>query len=193
MGEKGVEPVFKILDKLRVPRILEIVWRLMTGATTPLEQETNAGISVLGTESVSYNSVRVAQGGILGVIFRFNGGRAFTTFHTINLPRSGGNSRSHLDIIVHELTHVCQFEVIGSVYIWQALRAQRTAGYSYGGWQQLRKDRDNDRHYRDYNREQQGQMAQDYYNEVIAKCLSVEDPVRQAYEPFIDELRNREL
>jgi len=188
-----MERIFKILDTLRVPRLLEIVWRLLTGVSTLTEQEINAAISVLGTESISYISVRVAQGRILNVIFRFNGSRAFTTFHTINLPKSGSHSRLHLDIVVHELTHVFQYERVGSIYIWQALRAQHTNGYSYGGWQQLKQDRENGKHYRNYNREQQGQMAQDYYNDVIAKGLSVEDPVRQAYEPFIDELRNGEL
>lgn len=188
-----MERAFKVLDTLRLPRLLEIVWHLLTRVSALAEPELKAAVSVLGAECISYISVRVAQGGILAVIFRLNGGRAFTTFHTINIPWSGDHARQHLDIIVHELTHVCQFEVVGSVYIWQALRAQRTIGYSYGGWQQLKQDRDNGKHYRDYNREQQGQMAQDYYNDVIVKCLSAEDPVRQAYEPFIDELRNRKL
>jgi len=94
---------------------------------------------------------------------------------------------------VHELIHVCQFELVGSIYIWQALRAQRTTGYRYGGWQQLKEDRSNGKHFRDYNREQQGQIAQDYYSEVVAKQLLAEDPIRQAYEPFVDELRKGEL
>jgi len=57
----------------------------------------------------------------------------------------------------------------------------------------LAEDWENGRHFRDYNREQQGKIAQDYYSEVVAKGLSAEDPIRQAYEPFIAELRNGEL
>jgi len=91
------------------------------------------------------------------------------------------------------LTHVYQFELVGSIYIWQALRAQRATGYWYGGWQQLEEDWSNGKHFRDYNREQQGKITQDYYSEVVAKGLLAEDPIRQAYEPFIDELRNGEL
>ncbi|MFC1902960.1 hypothetical protein ACFLX4_02710 [Chloroflexota bacterium] len=98
-----------------------------------------------------------------------------------------------MDITVHELTHVFQYECIGSVYIWQALRAQRMNGYSYGGWQQLKQERDNGKHFRDFNREQQGQIAQDYYNKVIVQELPDQDPIRQAYEPFINELRSGEL
>ena len=188
-----MERVFKILDALRVPQLLEIVWHLLTGVSNLTEQETNAGKSVLGADSISYSAVRVAQNRILKLIFKFNGSRAFTTLHTINLPETGSHARSHLDITVHELIHVFQYERIGSVYIWQALRSQRTNGYSYGGWQQLQQDCNDGKHFRDFNREQQGQIAQDYYNEIVKAGRPVDDPVRQAYEPFINELRNGDL
>ncbi len=184
---------FRIFDTLHGPRLFEIIWHILTRVSALSETEINTASSVLGTSAIRYVAVRVAEGGPLQLIFRFNRGRAFTTFHTINLPRSGGHSRSHLDIVVHELTHVFQFELVGSIYIWQALRAQRATGYRYGGWQQLEEDWNNGKHFRDYNREQQGQIAQDYYREVVEKGRFVEDPVRQAFEPFIDELRNGNL
>jgi len=185
--------IFKIVDTLRIPRVLEIVWHLLTEVCTLTEQEINAGISVLGADSISYSAVRVAQSRILNMIFKLNGNRAFTTFHTINLPQTGSHARSQLDVTVHELTHVFQYERIGSVYIWQALRAQRTNGYYYGGWQQLQHDRENGKHFRDFNREQQGQIAQDYYNDIVEAGRSVDDPIRKAYEPFINELRDGDL
>jgi hypothetical protein len=184
---------FRLFDALKGPRLFEFVWHLLTRVGPLTETEINAASSVFGPTAIQYDSVRVAEGRLLGLIFRFNGGRAFTTFHTINLPISGGSSRSHLDIVVHELTHVCQFELWGSIYIWQALRAQRTTGYEYGGWQQLLEDWSNGRHFRNYNREQQGQIAQDYYTNVVEKELPAEDPIRKAYEPFLDELRARNL
>jgi hypothetical protein len=185
--------IFRVFDALHGPRLFEIIWHILTRVTTLSETEINATSSVLGTRAIRYCAVRVAEGGLLTLIFRLNRRRAFTTFHTINLPGSGGHSRLNLDIVVHELTHVYQFELLGSIYIWQALRAQRATGYWYGGWQQLEEDWSNGKHFRDYNREQQGQIAQDYYREVVAKGLLAEDPMRQAYEPFIDELRNGEL
>ena len=185
--------IFRVFDALRGPRLFEIIWHVVTRVSSLSETEIDAASSVLGTGAIRYGAVRVSEGGLLGLIFRFNKRRAFTTFHTINIPGSGRHSRSHLDIIVHELTHVYQFEVIGSIYIWQALRAQRKAGYKYGGWQQLEEDWRNGKHFRGYNREQQGKIAQDYYSRVVAKELLAEDPIRQAYEPFIDELRNGEL
>jgi len=185
--------IFRVFDALHGPRLFEIIWHIITRVNVLSETEINAASSVLGTSAIRYGAVRIAEGGLLGLIFKLNRRKAFTTFHTINLPRSGGHSRSHLDIVVHELTHVYQFELVGSIYIWQALRAQRATGYWYGGWQQLEEDWSNGKHFRDYNREQQGQIAQDYYSEVVAKGLLAEDPIRQAYEPFIDELRNGEL
>jgi len=182
--------IFQVFDTLRGPRLFEIVWHILTTGSVLSKAEINAASSVLGTSAIRYGAVRVAEGGLLGLIFRLNRSRAFTTFHTINLPKSGGNSRSNLEIVVHELTHVYQFELVGSIYIWQAIRAQRAAGYWYGGWQQLEEDWSNGKHFRDYNREQQGQIAQDYYSEVVAKRLLAEDRIRQVYEPLIDELRN---
>ena len=95
--------------------------------------------------------------------------------------------------MVHELVHVFQFELVGSVYVWQALRAQSTNGYEYGGPDGLKTDRQTGKRFRDYNREQQGQIAQDYYGLVAYRNLSKTDPLRRPYEPFIDDLRRGEL
>ena len=185
--------ISRIFDAIKGPRLAELVWHVLTRVSPLTEAEIAAASSVLGRTAIRYDSVRVAEGRLLRLVFKFNRSRAFTLFHTINLPASGSHSRMHLDIVVHELTHVYQFEIVGSVYIWQALRAQRTSGYSYGGWQGLSEDRKSGRHFRDYNREQQGQIAQDYYSQVIKKERPADDPIRQAYEPFINDLRSGDL
>ena len=185
--------IARAFDALRGPRLFEVIWRLLNRDRALSETELKAASSVLGASAIRYGAVRVADGGLLWLIFKFNKGRAFATFHTINIPSSNARSKSRLAIVVHELTHVYQFELIGSIYIWQALQAQWSKGYRYGGWRQLEKDRESGKHLSDYNREQQGQIAQDYYSKVMAKGLAAEDPVYQAYEPFINELRNGEL
>jgi len=185
--------IARAFDALHGPRLFEIIWRLLTRDRALSETEFKAASSVLGASAIRYSDVRVADGGLLWLIFKFNKRRAFATFHTINIPGSGAHSRSYLAVVAHELTHVYQFELTGSIYIWQALRAQWSSGYRYGGWRQLEKDWSKGKHFGDYNREQQGQIAQDYYSRVVAKGLSAEDPVYQAYEPFINELRNGEL
>lgn len=185
--------IFRVFDFLRGPRLFEFIWRVLTRVSALKETEINAAHIVLGPDSIRFSAVRVAEGRILRFIFWLNKKRAFTTFHTINLPGSGGHTRINIDIVVHELTHVYQFELIGSLYIWQAIRAQRTSGYLYGGWQQLEKDRSKGKHFCDYNREQQGQIAQDYYSKVVEKGLPAEDPIRLAYEPFISELKDGKI
>ncbi len=185
--------IFRVFDFLHGPRLFEFVWHIITRVSALSETEIKAASMVLGASTIRYSVVRVAEGRFLRFIFWLNKKRAFTTFYTINLPGSGRHSRAHLDIVIHELTHVYQFELVGSIYIWQSIRAQRTSGYSYGEWQQLEQDRRNGRHFNDYNREQQGQIAQDYYSKVIEKGLSAEDPVRLAYEPFIAELTSGKI
>jgi hypothetical protein len=188
-----MKAVFKVFDALHCSKLFEIFWHILANISTLSTSEINAASSVLGTSSIRYEDVRVAEGRLLNIVFKFNRNRAFTTFHTINFPKDDNHSRSQLDIVVHELVHVYQFEIVGSIYIWQALRSQRTEGYDYGGWQQLTEDWSNGKHFYDYNREQQGQIAQDYYNDVLAEEILDQDPISQAYKPFIDELRNGEL
>ncbi len=185
--------MFRVFDTLSGPRLVEFLWRFLGSASSLTEPETKSASLVLGASSIRYDAVRVAEGRLLPLIFKINKGRAFTIFHTVNLPRSGWHSREHIDLLVHELVHVYQFERVGSVYIYQALRAQRTNGYGYGGWSQLIKDRGQGLHFKDYNREQQGQIAQDYCREVIGQDLSDTDPIRLAYEPFIGDLKVGQL
>lgn len=53
----------------------------------------------------------------------------------------------------------------------------------------MAEDRQNGRRFSGYNREQQGQIAQDYYNQVLEPALPAENPVRLAFQPFIDDLQ----
>jgi hypothetical protein len=186
--------ICRVFDALRGPRLFEVVWRRLSRLRALSAEELAAAASVLGAKAIDYGAVRVADGGLLSLIFRFNKRRAFVTFHTVNMPNAGASLSSKLDLMVHELTHVYQFEVVGSIYIWQALKAQRSAeGYNYGGWTKLAKDRGKGKHYREYNREQQAQMAQDYYKRVVARGLSADNAISRAYAPFIEELRQGKL
>ena len=177
--------IFRPFDALRGPALLQLLWHLLTRVSRLTEHEIQVVSSVLTPTSIRFSSVRIAEGRILRFIFRFNKSRAFTLYHTLNLPDTGHHSRENIGLLVHELIHTLQFETVGSIYIRQALRAQKTDGYQYGGWGQLVDDWAEGKHFRDYNREQQGQIAQDYYNDVVAKALSSTDPIFMAYEPYI--------
>ena len=183
----------KLFDILQGPRVFEFFWHFLVGVSRLTEAEIQSASLVLGEGSIKYRSVRVAEGRLLTQIFKRNGERAFTTFHTVNLPLSGAHTREHRELLIHELVHVYQFELIGTDYIFQALRAQKTGGYFYDSWPGLNEWRANGKHYKDYNREQQGQIAQDYQKNVIEAELPEGNEVRVAYEPFIAELKARQL
>ena len=84
--------------------------------------------------------------------------RAYVSFHTINFDRTMPAST-----FIHELMHIWQYERFGSVYISEALWAQRWGGgYNYGGLTPLM-------HYSQgkglsaFNFEQQADIIEDYY------------------------------
>ena len=203
----------KIIDAIHGQRLLNMtcrfIWRILTKVDTLSEAEIKAAKEVFGPNAIRYDAVLVAEGRLLSLLFRINGNTAFTTLHSINLPKSGHHSRNYLDngvkkprlyLMVHELTHVYQFERIGSKYMFQSLRAQRESEnekkyrrYNYGGHPGLKEYKNNEWRFRFFNREQQAKIAQDYYTEVIAKELGIENDVHRAYQPFVDELRNGEL
>ncbi len=172
-------------DLVGGPELLQVFWRLAT-RTRPLnQQEIEAASDVFGRETIHYRQVRVAQGGILAPIFRLNNNRAFATWHTINMPL---DRQDNIPLLVHELTHTLQYEKVGSVYIGQGLWVQRQLGagaYHYGGPDGLAKAYAAGKRYSDYNREQQGQIAQDY----CARLRSGRDT--RNYESYIEELRKR--
>ncbi|MEC9289675.1 MAG: hypothetical protein VYC83_05210 [Chloroflexota bacterium] len=125
------KPVLKIVDLFQIPKILQVLLRLLTHASILTAEELEAAGSVLGPEAVQYPKVRIAEGGVMTVVFKINGDREMTLFRTINLPAKGHHSRRHLKLLVHEMVHVKQFEKVGSVYLAQAVRAQKTEGYKY--------------------------------------------------------------
>jgi hypothetical protein len=170
-------------DLVGGPEIVQFFWRLAT-ETRPLTREEIAAASrVLGPTAIRYGDVKIARRGFLQPIFRRNNNRAFCTWHTINLP----DKREHnLPLLVHELTHTYQYERAGSVYITQGLLVQRRHGraaYHYGGAAGLEMDQAAGKRYCDYNREQQGQIAQDYCE------LALAGQETGAYDEFINQLR----
>ncbi len=178
-----VQLVLEALDLVGMPEIFAFIWRLLTRTSPLTGEEIAAAASVLGSAGVRYQDIRVAQGGVLRWVFARNGQRAFATFHTINLPEQGQHQRRNIDIVVHEIIHVYQYERAGSRYFAEALVGQREDGYEYGGAEGLRQALGHGRRLRDFNREQQAQIAQDYY----AAMRTRRDT--SAYEPFIRQLR----
>jgi hypothetical protein len=172
-----------LFDVLGGPELAQLLLRAMTRTRPLTTRETQVAAEILGDKAIQYERVRLAQGGVLAYIFELNKNRAFSTWHTINMPEG---REGDLPLLVHELTHTYQFERVGTVYMGQALLEQwknGRAAYHYDGEEGLKVARAAGKRYRDYNREQQGQITQDY----CARLHAGEDT--SAYAPFIDELR----
>jgi hypothetical protein len=174
------------LDFIRGPLLFRWIWHRLVKVRPLTEAETEVASQVFGPPPERFRAVRLASGGILASIFKRNGKRAFTTFHTINFPED-----DTLDVLVHELAHVLQFEKAGARYMWEALKAQHELAdaYSYGGPGGLAADFNSQKAYQSYNREQQAQIIQDYYLNFIANQRSLPDDQRQAYEHCLAECR----
>ncbi len=180
---RTVQLVLQLLDLLGVPELFALLWRAVTHVSPLTGDEIAAAASVLGPSALRYQDVRIAQGGILRPIFKRNGGRAFTTFHTVNMPTEGQHQRSDLDILVHELMHVYQYQRAGSRYFAEALLAQHGEGYGYGGPEGLSRAWSSGKRLCDFNREQQAQIVQDYWVSCRWGCDVSE------FEPYIAALR----
>ncbi len=177
----------RALDVAGVPEALEWLLRAATRTSPLSREEIDAARRVLGPDALRYDHVRIAEGGLLKAIFSANGNRPFAVFHTINLSSSGAYLRADRSLIVHELIHVYQYERLGSLYVFEALQAQRSEGYGYDGEEGLERVRNAGRSYRHFNREQQAQIAQDYF-----RRLEHGEP-HEPYLAYIDELRQGHL
>ena len=176
-----------LFDFVGGPEIVQFWLRLGTETRPLTDGEITAVAQVLGLRAIRYRDVRIAQRGVLRYAFGLNKNRAFATWHTINLP---DGRDSNLPLLVHELTHTYQYERVGSIYIGQGLWVQAKMGrsaYGYGGPPGLEAGWAAGKRYKDYNREQQGQIAQDYCTLVSAGGDT------SAYEPFIVQLRQGQL
>jgi hypothetical protein len=175
--------ITRLLDLIGLPELLDFLWRTASHMSPLTGAEIAVASRILGPTALRWGDVRVAQGGFLGLWYRLKGDRAFATFYTVNLPLTGPHARENLDILIHELVHVFQYERVGSVYGAESLYAQRTDGYNYGGAEGLRQALSRGKHFCAFNREQQASIVQDYYLQLCHGWDATD------YEPFIAEMR----
>lgn len=98
------------------------------------------------------------------------------------------SSQEHYKIawLIHELTHVWQFQRFGWRYLFEALDLQLRQGitaYYYGGAAGLLKAIAGGKNLADFNLEQQGEISRAYYNRLV-RGYDV-----SAWQPFIDEMK----
>jgi hypothetical protein len=160
----GGRMVVDAVDLAGIPEIAETAADIIKFNTRTLtDQEIQVAKSVFG-DSINYDLVRIDESARSVVAAReldnAVDNRPFTTFHTINTWGPLNNEST----LIHELTHVWQYEQDGAIYITEALQAQHSdAGYGYGGVAGLEKQLANGGGLTDFNREQQGDVLEQYY------------------------------
>ncbi len=148
-----------LAEVLGIPEVAETMADLIKFNTRKLSgSELSKASSVFGS-SINFDLVRIDAGALIGPSWT---DRPYTTFHTIN---GWGGLPDHT--LIHELTHVWQYEHAGAIYIAQALHAQITLGstgaYDYSGVSGLQAAKAAGQSLMAFNREQQAQIVEDFY------------------------------
>ncbi|MCB9230114.1 MAG: hypothetical protein H6581_00505 [Bacteroidia bacterium] len=177
-----------VLDWVGVGNAWDVVGEKVKSGTRLLTQlEVEEARRVFG-EILPYEEVRVDENSSLaslGAWMHRTKGMGFVVAHTIHFNRVLTQKAGHPDLkwLMHELTHVLQYKLTGMRYLGEALHAQATTGYQYGGPKGLP-----GKNLADFNREQQADIVADYYYMVLHGTL---DPT--PYEPLIRELREGKI
>ena len=186
--------ILHLLEAAGVPEALELIWGLIFRLRPLTSAEQSASESVHPRGLIPYWQVRVDEdsylikiGTALARAFKTKvSPGAITTMHVIHAPKGGLS----LPVAVHELTHVAQYELVGAVYMPEALHAQGTAaGYNYGN---LTTARSAGQKFSDFNREQQASMCEDYYD--VTHGLTPDyGATKPELDPFIADMRARKF
>lgn len=180
----------QLFDLAGGPEIIQIMIRPWAQATPLSATEMAALDRVFAPGALRTGEIRILQGGLLNLVFQLNGNLAFAAWRTVCLPTDAPHARHNLPLLIHELTHVYQYERIGSRYLGEAiymLIKTRRDCYHYGGPGGLLLACATGTRLGDFNREQQAMIAQDFFT------LLSREADWSAYEPFIRELREGHL
>lgn len=145
-----------VLDSLGFSELYETIFdffKFNSRSLQPWEKE--LAREVFGNK-INYARVRLDEYALIGPRqFRF----CYVSFFHINSWGAMQNS-----LLLHELTHVWQYQRHGILYIPKALLAQRSkVGYDYGGVEALKEAMRNKKRLQAFNLEQQAEIVADYY------------------------------
>ena len=111
-------------------------------------------------------------------------------YFPVRLPEGlvphGAPDSYKIDWLVHELTHVWQYQHQSWLYLWRAIVAQlrdKDQAYDYGGEDGLIKSRKKSKNFKQFNPEQQGNIVQAYY----VRKRAGQDV--SSWQPYIDDIK----
>ena len=176
--------IAKALDVILLGEWLDLVFQILKPNQRTMNDTELAEAKKVFGDSIQYWQVRIDEFSLLAKFGAWWAGTpdmGVTTFHTVNFTNKISAAPGNLDMrwLIHELAHIRQMETAGLQYLIEALVAQNTAtGYRYGGPARLA-----GADYSDFNREQQAEIAADYYSMVLYG-----DNDEQNFKPLIEEM-----
>jgi hypothetical protein len=159
--------------------LLERGWCAVFPVRPLRNDEMAASLEVHGPGRIPYQDVRVDDTSLL---CRINGRRAVATRYLVHYAAG----RADLATAVHELSHVAQYAQHGPIIMPQALYAQVLGGgYDYGD---LARARLAGKRFRNFNREQQAQICDDYYRALHGLTTRFGATLADL-QPYVDDMR----
>lgn len=180
-----------LVELVGLGELLQLSWGLIFRLRPLTVAERAASAAVHPAGLIPYWQVRVHDDSVLIKIGVWLAGRlktkvtpgAITSMRIIHASAAGLS----MPLVVHELTHVGQYEKVGAVYLPEALHAQGSvAGYDYGD---LTAARAVGTRFADFNREQQASICADYYR-VCHGSTAGFGATEAELAPFIADLRS---
>lgn len=174
-----VELFMYLLDLLGVSAIYDALSEWLKWSTRPLNKtELEISKKYFG-DTINYKIVRVHSNA------RFTANKlalAYVSFNTVNHYKA-----ISIDVFIHEMMHVWQYQNLGGIYAIKALHAQyRGNAYDYGGFQGLYHAMLQGRDLLSFNFEQQAEIFQDYCK---MRELNAMNPMAQSvYTYFTNQI-----
>jgi Domain of unknown function (DUF4157) len=173
--QRDLEDWAKTQDRLENYRQLAEARYLNTGARKLNAFEKDAARIVFGS-ALDTSDVLISEGGLMTL-----GGYARTLPNRIHFPNGSFSRPDFLAYLIHELTHVWQYqrgaEIPGMIY--EAI----VGNYDYGKAAGLREAWESGKAFDEFTTEQQGDILSDYYTRVTEKLDTT------AYDGFVAQVR----
>jgi hypothetical protein len=152
--------MFKVIDVTLLPEIMSLLFSFVKFNSRKLTPTEIAEAKKVFGNNLNYNQIQVDENSLfawMGSKFNKINHLGVVVFNSINFNcKLNCNCYNHdMGWMIHELTHILQFNKVGSAYIFYALYAQHTSGYYVGDVTNKKLE--------DFNFEQQAEIARFYY------------------------------
>ncbi len=185
----------KTFDLLGLAEFWTFWWTAFHPRCRPLSELEEIEAKRIFKDSIPYTLIRIHESSRIariGARFARAADLGICLCYVIHFTRpiqsKGGNH--DMAWLIHELVHVSQTEYVGIQYMPEALHAQFTTGYDYGGPEGIE-----GKTFFHFNREQQGCIPADYYQYVLYNRVHPQFGYMSysVYFPLIESLREGEV